>query len=114
MLPLSRPLRLPDGTFTDTVAVAKGDSITVPIGFINKSTEFWGPDAKEFVPERWIAAEGGGVPKRAQEIQGHRHILTFVDGPRICLGRGFALAEFKVSGLRLREGSGSANVLGAW
>jgi len=32
---------------------------------------------------------------RAKEIQGHRHILTFSDGPRTCLGRSFALAEFK-------------------
>lgn len=33
----------------------------------------------------------------AKDLQGHRHLLTFVDGPRMCLGRMFALAEFKVS-----------------
>ncbi|KAK0438374.1 hypothetical protein EV421DRAFT_1714366, partial [Armillaria borealis] len=34
---------------------------------------------------------------RTKEIQGHRHLLTFVDGPRTYLGKTFALAEFKVS-----------------
>jgi len=37
-----------------------------------------------------------GVVGRAKEIVGHRHILTFSDGPRTCLGKGFALANFKV------------------
>ena len=62
---------------------------------MNRSTVIWGPDAKEFRPERWL--EKNGLPKKAQEIQGHRHLLTFSDGPRTCLGKGFALAEFKVS-----------------
>lgn len=61
---------------------------------MNRSTKYWGADAIEFNPERWLSSDG--IPKAAQEIQGHRHILTFADGPRICLGRHFALAEFKV------------------
>jgi cytochrome P450 len=32
----------------------------------------------------------------AKEMKSYRHILTFSDGPRTCLGKGFALAEFKV------------------
>ena len=60
---------------------------------MNRSEAFWGPNAKEFVPERWLEDE----QTLAKEIPGPRHILTFVDGPRLCLGRSFALAEFKVS-----------------
>ncbi|KAI0655272.1 cytochrome P450 [Cubamyces menziesii] len=93
VLPLSQPLRLPNGELTDHVAIPAGQHITVPITGINTSVTFWGPDAHEFRPERWLTDEG--VPKKAQEVQGHRHLLTFVDGPRMCLGRGFALAEFK-------------------
>lgn len=63
---------------------------------MNRSTSFWGPDAKEFKPERWLDDESG-VPEKAKEVQGYHHLLTFVDGPRTCLGKGFALAEFKVS-----------------
>ena len=29
-------------------------------------------------------------------MQGHRHLLTFSDGPRTCLGKTFAVTEFKV------------------
>ncbi|KAI0751771.1 cytochrome P450 [Daedaleopsis nitida] len=93
VIPLARPLRLPNGQLTDSVAVAAGQSVSVPIGYMNTSREIWGPDAHEFNPDRWLTKEG--LPQRAQEVQGHRHILTFVDGSRTCLGRGFALAEFK-------------------
>ncbi|CCL99010.1 uncharacterized protein FIBRA_01018 [Fibroporia radiculosa] len=93
VLPLSIPFRTPAGAVVDHVAVSKGQAITVPIHCMNRSCEFWGPDAKKFDPERWLCPDG--LPKRAQDIQGHRHLLSFVDGPRTCLGRGFAQAEFK-------------------
>lgn len=31
------------------------------------------------------------------KILRHHHLLTFADRPRLCLGRGFVLAEYKVS-----------------
>ena len=56
---------------------------------------FWGPDAQMFRPERWLdekdMAEGA-----MREIKSYKHILTFSDGPRTCLGKGFALTEMKV------------------
>lgn len=61
---------------------------------MNRSTTLWGPDAKEFKPERWIGEQG--IPAAAKDVQGHRHLLTFIDGPRTCLGKGFAITEFKV------------------
>ena len=51
-------------------------------------------NAPSNVPERWIGNDGIAGP--AKELQGHRHLLTFSDGPRICLGRAIALTEFKV------------------
>ncbi|KAH9928825.1 cytochrome P450 [Fomitopsis serialis] len=93
IIPLSSPVRTPNGTLVDSIAVPKGQLVTVPIHMMNKCARFWGADAKAFRPERWLDEDG--IPKRAQEIQGHRHLLTFVDGPRTCLGRHFALAEFK-------------------
>jgi cytochrome P450 len=56
---------------------------------------FWGPDAQTFRPERWLdekdMAEGA-----MREIKSYKHILSFSDGPRTCLGKGFALTEMKV------------------
>ena len=78
---------------------------------MNRAEAFWGADGKAFVPERWleggVMSSGGGggggetsdngdKQARAKEIQGYKHILTFSDGPRTCLGKSFALAEFKV------------------
>ena len=53
------------------------------------------PDPDEFKPERWLDDEKG-VAERAREMQGYHHLLSFVDGQRMCLGRAFAVAEFKV------------------
>lgn len=61
---------------------------------MNCAEVFWGATAKEFEPERWL--DGGDSIAKAREIQGHRHILSFSDGPRTCLGKTFALTELKV------------------
>ncbi|PPQ76663.1 hypothetical protein CVT26_013956 [Gymnopilus dilepis] len=92
VIPFSEPVKTASGEEVTSIVVKKGDTVTVSIGYTNRSETFWGPNAKEFEPERWLDPEGLA---RAKDIQGHRHILTFSDGPRICLGRNFALVEFK-------------------
>jgi cytochrome P450 len=54
---------------------------------------FWGPDAQTFRPERWLDDMAEGAMR---EIKSYKHILSFSDGPRTCLGKGFALTEMKV------------------
>ncbi|THU90365.1 cytochrome P450 [Dendrothele bispora CBS 962.96] len=104
VIPLSTPLSLlssTPGKLTTSVVIPKGTLVSVSIACVNRSNVLWGPDAKSFKPERWLdnglSGDGSsGIPKTAKEISGHRHLLTFSDGPRICLGKGFALTEFKV------------------
>ncbi|KAL5488445.1 hypothetical protein ACEPAI_6563 [Sanghuangporus weigelae] len=90
---------------SQTGRVAKYDDIillSTPIttvfcshsGHQSLSDEIWGSDAKEFEPERWMDNESG-LTSKAKEVQGYHHILSFIDGPRTCLGRAFAIAEFK-------------------
>jgi len=79
---------------TDSISIAKGSLMVISIRAINRSLAIWGPDAKEFKPDRWLTEDG--ISGKAKEVQGHRHLLTFVDGPRTCLGKDFAIAEFKV------------------
>jgi len=96
IMPLSEPLLDASGKTISSVAVVKGTNIVVPVEGINRSEALWGPDAKAFRPERWL--EDGlpdGIPPQVKDVQGYRHLLTFIDGPRICLGRHFAVAEFK-------------------
>ncbi|KAF9233341.1 cytochrome P450, partial [Melanogaster broomeanus] len=100
VIPVSQPIRTKSGEEVNNISIAKGTVITVNISYINRSSAIWGLDAKTWRPERWL--EEDGIPKKAQEVQGHRHLLTFVDGPRTCLGKGFAVAEFKVHRLPLK------------
>ncbi|KAH8822150.1 cytochrome P450 [Flagelloscypha sp. PMI_526] len=97
--PLSKPLQTSHGTLVNALTISKGSYVTVPLGALNRLQELWGPDAERFKPERWLDGTIGDS-LRAKELQGHKHLLTFSDGPRICLGRHFALV-LKVSS-RLR------------
>jgi len=93
IIPLTEPITDAFGNVVNNLTIAKGTLLTVSIEYFNKSEKYWGPDAKQFRPERWLGEEG--IDVRAKELQGHRHLHTFSDGPRTCLGRGFALTEFK-------------------
>ena len=98
VIPLSEPVRTKSGELVDSLTIAKDTLVTVSIESMNQSAALWGEDANMFLPSRWLEDAHGqpGIPPTAKEIQGHRHLLTFGDGPRTCLGKNFAVAEFKV------------------
>lgn len=81
VIPLSAPIRLPNGQMTDQIFVAAGEKVAVPIRVVNRLRSLWGEDAWEFKPERWLN-DGEGIPAAAKDIQGHRHLVTFIAGPR--------------------------------
>ncbi|PWY98709.1 cytochrome P450 [Testicularia cyperi] len=90
-IPLSKPYKTRDGRSTFTsLHVSKGQEVLVPIQAINSSTEIWGPDAEEFNPDRWF-----NLPDSAKQNGLPMHLMTFISGPRGCIGNRFALAEFK-------------------
>ncbi|KAG1729407.1 cytochrome P450 [Suillus lakei] len=93
VIPLSEPVCNASGEMTDSISIGKGSLMVISIRAINRSSAIWGPDAKEFKPDRWLTEDG--ISGKAKEVQGHRHLLTFVDGPRTCLGKDFAITEFK-------------------
>ncbi|KAI6122408.1 cytochrome P450 [Pisolithus croceorrhizus] len=93
VIPLSEPVQTKSGEFVDSIVVGRGTTFTLPISCINRSEAIWGPDAKVFRPERWL--EPDGITKKAQEVKGHRHLLSFGDGARTCIGKTFALAVIK-------------------
>jgi len=93
VIPLSEPVRTVSGNMTDSISITKGTLFTISMETINRSSAIWGPHAKEFKPDRWLTEDG--ISGKAKEVQGHRHLLTFVDGPKTCLGKDFAIMEFK-------------------
>ncbi|KAF2156400.1 putative P450 monooxygenase [Myriangium duriaei CBS 260.36] len=60
---------------------------------INRSPDLWGPNAAEFVPERWINLDG--TPNKTGGHQSAFALLTFLHGPRGCIGANFAKAELR-------------------
>ncbi|KAH7916642.1 cytochrome P450 [Hygrophoropsis aurantiaca] len=95
VLPLSEPVRTASGKIINNISVAKGTLVSINVASINRSTHFWGPDAKVFNPARWLGEDG--ITGKAKEIQGHRHLLTFISGLRTCLVKNFAITELKAS-----------------
>ncbi|KKK16622.1 benzoate 4-monooxygenase [Aspergillus rambellii] len=65
-----------------------GDVLSVPSYTIHHSTEIWGPDADQFVPERWDPAHLTPRQKAA--------FIPFSTGPRACVGRNVAEMELLV------------------
>ena len=99
VIPLTSPITAATGETVSYITIAKGTTVNCSVAYINQAEELWGPDGKEFKPERWLVNENGedGVGEGAKTIQGYQHILTFSDGPRLCIGKNFALGNFKVS-----------------
>ena len=71
------------------VPIPKDTVIILAPEVINHEKELWGPDADVFNPERWMgpgrANTGGAVSNYA--------MLTFLHGPRSCIGQGFTKSE---------------------
>lgn len=93
VIPLGEPIVTATGETVSELVIAKGTAVQCSVFQLNLSEELWGPDSREFKPERWLDDQ---LLPGAKSIQGYHHILTFADGPRFCLGRNFALANFKV------------------
>ncbi len=83
---MDAPIETASGQMIDSIVVPKGTRVAVPLVYLNTDENSWGPDAKKFVPERWLD-ENSNSPKQ---------VYTFSEGPRQCVGRRFALAEVKV------------------
>ncbi|KAF2800716.1 cytochrome P450 3A4 [Melanomma pulvis-pyrius CBS 109.77] len=74
---------VPKGTITFIVPIAT-----------NRLPQLWGDDAEEFKPERWIDAESGRATNNGGADSNYS-FLTFLHGPRSCIGEKFARAEMR-------------------
>ena len=67
--------------------IPKGTTVYVLANAINRLPQYWGDTADEFVPERWDKLPPSFTPNA---------YMTFLQGPRGCIGRKFAEIEMKV------------------
>lgn len=67
--------------------IPQGTIVFIPIIAANFDEEVWGPDVDTFNPDRW--------EKLPEKVSNYNY-LTFLQGPRSCIGRRFAETEMKV------------------
>jgi len=69
------------------VTVPKGTIVFVPVVAANFDETVWGADVDTFNPDRWDKLPAG---------MSNYNYLTFLQGPRSCIGRRFAETEMKI------------------
>ncbi|EJD48742.1 cytochrome P450 [Auricularia subglabra TFB-10046 SS5] len=82
----------------EVLAVPQGTTIRVGIATANTAPALWGADAHEFKPERWLVEQKeSGAHAGDTVLPGvWAGIMSFMGGPRACIGYKFALLELKV------------------
>ncbi|KAI8086171.1 cytochrome P450 [Halteromyces radiatus] len=86
-VPGNQKYALNDDVWPDGTTIRKGDYVNWSPYAQGRSEKIWGPDAKEFVPERWLTPEGD----LRRETPGKWP--AFHAGPRVCLGQNLATLE---------------------
>ncbi|KAK7060613.1 hypothetical protein VNI00_001379 [Paramarasmius palmivorus] len=96
IIPLMYPVQSADGmSKVDRVAIEPHTDIIIPIIGYNRNKDVWGPDAEEWLPERWLKPPRKSVLD-AKLPAVYSSMLTFTMGPRACLGYKFAEMEMKL------------------
>ncbi|KAK5167029.1 uncharacterized protein LTR77_007758 [Saxophila tyrrhenica] len=92
--PVSLTLRVADrDTSIGGQFIPKDTTIILAPCATNTSKQLWGEDALDFKPERWLDADGKANNKGGAES--NFAMMTFLHGPRSCIGQKFAQAEFE-------------------
>lgn len=90
------PLTLRDAA-CDTVIlghkIPKGTRVMLIPWAIHKNEALWGPDAGVFNPDRWLPSEKNPHSANGGAASNYSY-MTFLHGPRSCIGQGFAKTEF--------------------
>lgn len=81
-------------TFIGGQFVPKGTQVMISPSATNTTKTLWGADAEEFRPERWLNADS--TVNNSGGASSNYAFLTFLHGPRSCIGQAFAKAEFAV------------------
>lgn len=77
IIPLEFPITL-NGKVVSEIPVEPGQTVLMPVrDGINTDPDIWGPDAKKFVPERWLEEK---LPPLVEKIRVPGHVFTFGDG----------------------------------
>ncbi|KAI1357977.1 cytochrome P450 [Xylaria arbuscula] len=91
---------LPRGGGSDgasPVLLPKGSGIAYSVYHLHRDESIYGPDSRAYRPQRW---ESGELIKTARPGAGY---VDFNGGPRLCLGKDFALMEASFAIIRVLQ-----------
>ncbi|KAJ7633945.1 cytochrome P450 [Mycena rosella] len=86
VIPLTDGIKNSKGEFMNHIPVQKGQVVLVAIASYQRLQSRWGEDAHQFRPSRWI----DGTVVQGQAVGPYANLLSFLGGPRVCLGWRFA------------------------
>lgn len=84
-----------EDTTIQGVFIPKGTTVMLAPWATNTNPSLWGSDALEFKPERWLAKDAADI--KTASLGGASSVyafMSFLHGPRSCIGVNFARAEF--------------------
>ncbi|KZP28280.1 cytochrome P450 [Athelia psychrophila] len=93
VIPLEEPFTDAHGIQHHSFRVPKGADIVIQIIGSNLAKDTWGPDAASYRPERWEAIGSNDAANAIPGVWGSQ--LSFLGGPRGCIGFRFAIVEMK-------------------
>ncbi|KAJ7826948.1 cytochrome P450 [Mycena leptocephala] len=91
-IPLTTAIKTSTGALTNQIMVRKGQVVSMAIASYHRFETLWGEDAHEFRPSRWL----DGTAYQGQALGPYANLLSFLGGPRVCLGWRFAVLEIQV------------------
>ncbi|KAJ7804521.1 cytochrome P450 [Mycena olivaceomarginata] len=91
-IPLADPITTSTLEQTSHFTIQKGQHITLGIGSYQRLESRWGTDSHEFNPSRWL---DDTIPRR-ETVGPYSNLMSFLGGPRTCLGWRFAILEMQV------------------
>ncbi|KAF7359942.1 Cytochrome P450 [Mycena venus] len=93
VIPLSAPIVTKDGRSIDSIVIKKGENLVIPVRALNRRKELWGSDASDFRPNRWLE-DCSHTRKLGGKLAAD---FSFSDGPRNCIGQGYAILAMKTA-----------------
>ena len=104
VIPLSQPLKLPDGRSITKIPISKGQNIWVNIPGYNRLPSIFGEDAHEFNIDRWLDNKLDDIPG---SVGVYSNLLTFGHGIHACIGEYLHIGSHRDIRAYLPQGGGS-------
>ncbi|ODN87686.1 hypothetical protein L198_06910 [Cryptococcus wingfieldii CBS 7118] len=97
-VPLGTPVIGKNGKLMTEFKMDTVNLLFIPVRAVNTSPTLWGPDAESFNPCRFLDDDRTpGTCKSSTKVPGvYGNLMTFIGGPRNCIGYKFALQQMKI------------------